>query len=82
MDESKKGIVRSYLKYSQYTVLRHLNEVSRDLWEKNAVKKGSLFMALKNWLDVGFNEDLFKELPEHFIAQRLFEYTLDSEYST
>ena len=82
MDESKKDRVRALIKYSQYEVLKHLNSVAAELWEKKIIKKNHLFAALENWINLGYKETLFHELPSHFLAQKLFENCLDSTIST
>jgi hypothetical protein len=77
MDEIKKDRVRNLLKYGQYRVLTYLNTVAAELWDKKIVKKRHLFSALENWINMGYNEVLFSELPQHFLVQKLFDYCLD-----
>lgn len=46
MDQAKKDRVRGLMKYSQYEVLKHLNSVAGELWQKKIIKKSHLFAAL------------------------------------
>ncbi len=54
MDEVRKERVRAFVKQSQYEVLKHLNSVAADLWEKKIIKKSHLFAALENWISIGY----------------------------